>query len=263
MRPRTCRRGFTLVELLVVIGIIALLISILLPALSRARAQANRIKCLSNMRQLGMAAVIYSGANKGRYPLQPLSALSNFLDDAVVNSTNVNNRSALATLMSALPGAKPTMLSCPNAAGGGWNQAALPTATSDTNYMINAAIIDQAFGKIRASSDIIFVQEDRYRWRTAYLRPSRMAAVGGRKVYSQWCFENLPIGQEYSNIHPDSHQQSGEGNLLYCDGHAASRSHRSLHPTDFGLVGGTGVTGKDNDPNTVAHATTYFFVYGN
>src|ERR1700709_2672361 len=74
--PSQQRRGFTLVELLVVIGIIGLLISILLPSLARARASARNVACLSNLKQIGVGFQLYANEYKGVWP-KPATPMTN------------------------------------------------------------------------------------------------------------------------------------------------------------------------------------------
>jgi prepilin-type N-terminal cleavage/methylation domain-containing protein/prepilin-type processing-associated H-X9-DG protein len=98
-RARVCAFGFTLIELLVVIAIIAILAAILFPVFARAREKARQTACLSNMRQIGMAARMYMQDFDDRFPQSKQTDAQPQIDDYDGSIENPDNGSVFAKIL--------------------------------------------------------------------------------------------------------------------------------------------------------------------
>lgn len=251
------RAGFTLVELLVVIGIIAVLIAILMPGLQMARESAKQTKCLSNMRQLGTMLMAYVNENNGWLPVQSNAQVGNFANASSYEGASASGWSCLGSLIPYFnnnPITADALFICPDAGEINW-YGQQPTPPNDTSYLANAAVVGHKLSRISNPNpaNVVWLQEDRFCWGDAWLRPE-LAVTTAPLEYSNWCFNNGGYwGEEYTNIHftrsLGGAAISGGGNVAFLDGHPEYRLSKSMHPSDFGLVGIPGQS-NSNDANT-------------
>jgi prepilin-type N-terminal cleavage/methylation domain-containing protein len=165
------RHGFTLIEVLVVVAIIALLVAILLPALSRAREQARHTKCLSNLRQSGLAMQMYAATSKGWLPRGGDAGNPAFWANIVARELNQIKK--LAKSPDDLQVDQMEVVHCPV------RVRTLPHPFID--YVVNAMLPDPraATGSIRWEQVILAPKNPHLKWCSLdeYKRPSAVVYV--------------------------------------------------------------------------------------
>lgn len=262
--PSAQPNAFTLVELLVVIGIIALLISILLPALNRARASANEVKCLSNLRSIGQAMFMYSTANKGvvlptlvwtsggpeYWPnLLIASKLLPKQSEARDPTITTNPTSGLTSVFlcptvqdvasenSALDGAKPNRSPLLLSDVETWTYNSY--GINGTSFVVggNGADTERQVNSFPASSISFDPAQRCYPLKKAskIRRSSQVAMLFDGKEWNIWAspsFQDAIVsrlsGQRHGKWDPKKPDKSGRTNVLFLDGHAASYARADL-----------------------------------
>lgn len=222
------RNGFTLIELLVVISIIALLIAILLPALSRARITANESVCRSNLKQLATASVAYATDNKGVFPTRGTN-ISNNVDvnwattdnpllDTPTNDSNQDARDMLEGYLTDYQVEKPSkVMYCP----------LMPVGTGFSftdSWPSTKNVYEWGYGYLGNA----FASKDDSRWQGSEDPPKNLEAPSSASLWTD--ITRGVFGQGWYSV---PHTQSGQGWA------ADSYTPSGVPETKFNTPGGT------------------------
>jgi prepilin-type N-terminal cleavage/methylation domain-containing protein/prepilin-type processing-associated H-X9-DG protein len=228
------QRAFTLIELLVVIAIIAILASILFPVFARARENARRASCASNMKQIGLAVMQYTQDYDEKYPVQlqsnPTSNVSPFTTATGVNVSN--------WALEIYPYSKSwKILTCPSAIPS--TSTAPPTGNDSNSYLGNGVIFRHptsggvSMAAVQEPAGTIMVQEYSLAVAASWVRPMAISTSNLTR-YEYWLqgTSATPIGTSstYDRLHFEG------GNLLFADGHVKWKRQVSICASEFGLT---------------------------
>jgi len=234
------KNGFTLIELLVVIAIIALLMAIIMPALNLARDQGRRASCMSNMRQVGLALMMY----QNEYERTPPK--THAIYDYASPAARDNVLKLLRPFVSAEdPNVATPVYACP-ALKPNPNPSYAPSRVSRTGYLVNSVVMGRLVASIPNPGRIIAIQEgwslSNHLWVQPEPNNRSMAALEGRErtQYQEWhmfasqsdhsSWFTQERREQTSNVHNKG------GNFVFCDGHADYRKHWDRESGDYGLV---------------------------
>jgi prepilin-type N-terminal cleavage/methylation domain-containing protein/prepilin-type processing-associated H-X9-DG protein len=245
------RKGFTLVELLVVIGIIAVLVSVLLPALSAARNQAQTVTCTSNMRQLGSALQMYITDNRGYVPKTYYAAANYYWFEVTAKQAAIPKTYFLASDLnqvrldrakySPFPG---TVLWCPARTGTEYSTPVKYSYHGNAGYGNNVLAPSTSLGKYTFDGrtgewDLTRITQYRKPGETLYI--AEASTTGNYIGFNQ----SSPITQVYGKTAAQAAGLPGSTGIIYETRHSAGKivnfafldgSVRGMGPKEYGAL---------------------------
>lgn len=242
------KQAFTLVELLVVVSIVALLLAILLPSLSRARSLAEQVVCGSNERQLMSAAIAYASQNDQQFPYQPAwnGTYANGSPYFTAHHATTDPQTQPNWVFSLLPyvgdvSGGSNIWICP-----GIEDRSLdtPTNTDANGYAANGVVTQLGGDNFRHPASVAAIADDVLIHSAAILRPhwvwtdpSQAATAAGWSGWMRFQLGTLLTDRPHEGKY-----------LAYLDGHAEHLAQTDITSGDFGLL----INGQDTYETQVA-----------